>query len=426
MTKGPAAGHYRHDYFHRDKPFLVSQMYYHNSRAKEALKEEPQSASMSEGKPSHALDSLVTITSPPIIRDNKKTTTGEAGETTGDYAIMSGCYSNHPALAQSPLSSEQQLNQLQPETAITVQNNTMPHERANEDDDQVDRVQQALNDQSNRPLNLHDFLQLQQKASGFIDAKNAAISSDGSFGWYAQGSRASTLVAPRQARSAQSRTVLTGRVEGPAGTVERDSSLVPLLEELFRLRSPLFNQTRMGIPQQQRTINFPSSMATSTSHVDHVPFQILAARPHSEDQLAQLNQQRRLDARLQQMLSDLQGPMWQTAQHHLLSERSLHNSVNPTRLTNSPTGAILGINVPMLQHSMGLQGTFDSVRGSTYMLGERSLSQGDPPSFLPPATLQGLNTRNTQLSYSSTLGDDEGRLSQTQKIDDDVQNSKFT
>lgn len=49
VTKGPATGHYRHDYFHRDKPFLVSQMYYHNSRAKEALKGAGRSTSTGSG-----------------------------------------------------------------------------------------------------------------------------------------------------------------------------------------------------------------------------------------------------------------------------------------------------------------------------------------------------------------------------------------
>lgn len=50
VTKGPATGHYRHDYFHRDKPFLVSQMYYHNSRAKEALKGTGRSTSSGDEK----------------------------------------------------------------------------------------------------------------------------------------------------------------------------------------------------------------------------------------------------------------------------------------------------------------------------------------------------------------------------------------
>ena len=62
ITKGPAAGHYQHDFFQRDKPHLASQMYYFNNRTKEALRNEP--SELSPSSPEKRASTMLTPDTP--------------------------------------------------------------------------------------------------------------------------------------------------------------------------------------------------------------------------------------------------------------------------------------------------------------------------------------------------------------------------
>ncbi len=364
VTKGPDVGHYRHDYFHRDKPFLVSQMYYHNSRAKKALKEPPRPTSSNEVAAIGALDKYE--------------------RTTASRAMMQGSIEDRQRMMMSDNQNCLPFARASSSSSSRISNQPLK-KRESGAQDQIDGDDHVMHELRMALHQQHKAMDGRHRTSDFLDAKNTESFSD------CDDRYTQEVAMPSQEGHLWST---------PDARESAEFALGPFLHELMQLRTHLLERSRINIPRHQgRNHHFP---VFGTCNVD-APLATFANYRHNHDLVMAplLRNQQGLDPRRQELLLRLQDPSLQA----MLLRQEISMLPNSSRLTPSSLGTVTGGHVSVLQRSLEMQGAYSDIL-ERMRSGEGSSLYPDPR-LHPPSSSLPLIAR-AQLPDNSPSNDIQG------------------